>query len=178
MALSLNDSQRQIARRIVEVGRARSAPAKHQRAALAAAWVEDRFRHRLVALDHDSIGVFQQRPSVGEWGTKAQISNLDFAINSFYKAALKYDRDNISPGELAARVQRPRADLRYKYGAIMPETDKLLEQLTGAGAGDVYTLPAISGGVTPPVSQNVIAIVLGSATLAALFIVTSGRSKR
>ena len=35
--------------------------------------------------DHDSLGLFQQRPSAG-WGTPSQLTNPDYAAKAFYKA--------------------------------------------------------------------------------------------
>jgi hypothetical protein len=35
--------------------------------------------------DHDSLGLFQQRPSVG-WGTPEQLTDPDYAAEQFYRA--------------------------------------------------------------------------------------------
>lgn len=72
----------------------------------------------------DSAGVFQQRPSQG-WGTLAQVTDVRHAARSFYlgagtnRGAVSYDRAGFagSAGQLAARVQRPRRDLEWKYDA-------------------------------------------------------------
>src|SRR5262245_43160421 len=41
------------------------------------------------AVDHDSLGIFQQRPSTG-WGTPKQIENPTYAAHAFYAVLLQY----------------------------------------------------------------------------------------
>jgi hypothetical protein len=57
--------------------------------ALATAYQESGIRN----LDHgdrDSLGLFQQRPSMG-WGTEEQLQNPYFATNAFYDALIKVE---------------------------------------------------------------------------------------
>lgn len=41
------------------------------------------------ATDHDSLGLFQQRPSMG-WGTPAQLTDPTYATNAFLAALMTY----------------------------------------------------------------------------------------
>ncbi len=56
--------------------------------------------------DHDSLGLFQQRPSAG-WGTRAQISDPEYAAKKFFEKAIPNDKKD--PGKektlLAQSVQ-------------------------------------------------------------------------
>ena len=73
----------------------------------------------------DSHGVFQQQWSVGEWGTLAQTLDPVHATRMFLVTARRMDEGQ-SAGELAADVQRPREDLRYKYGAVAGQAQALI----------------------------------------------------
>jgi hypothetical protein len=75
----------------------------------------------------NSHGVFQQQWSVGEWGTLAQTLDPVHATRMFLTTARRMDRGQ-SAGELAADVQRPREDLRYKYGAVQGQAMALIAE--------------------------------------------------
>ena len=68
--------------------------------------------HNLRWGDEDSLGVFQQRPSVREWGTAAQILDVDHAIMAFFRAARRYDRGQPA-AQLAQDTQRSAFPDRY-----------------------------------------------------------------
>jgi Cell wall-associated hydrolases (invasion-associated proteins) len=93
------------ARTIVDVGRAMGVPARGRTVALATALQESTLRN----LDHgdrDSLGLFQQRPSMG-WGTPAQVRDPEYAARKFYEALLRVDGWEALPVTVAAqRVQR------------------------------------------------------------------------
>ncbi|MDI3403762.1 hypothetical protein [Streptomyces cavernicola] len=68
-------------------------------------------------LDHgegDSLGVFQQRPSMG-WGTPEQVTNVAYAARQFFTRALTVDEENpsLTPGQLAQAVQVSAYPERY-----------------------------------------------------------------
>lgn len=75
---------------IVTVGARRDIPIRGQVIAVAAAMQESNLRN-LGFLgdrnDHDSLGLFQQRPSQG-WGTPEQIMNPEYAAGKFYDKLL------------------------------------------------------------------------------------------
>lgn len=58
-----------------------------------------------VARDHDSVGVFQQRPSTG-WGTVEQCMDVEYSTGSFYRSLQKVNGWEDLPVTVAAqRVQ-------------------------------------------------------------------------
>jgi Putative Flp pilus-assembly TadE/G-like len=95
-------------------------------AAFEAAIVESGI-HNLDYGHADSHGVFQQQWSVGEWGTKEQTMDPVHATHMFLTTARAMDEGQ-SAGELAADVQRPREDLRGKYGAVEGQARALIEE--------------------------------------------------
>ncbi len=76
-----------------------------------AGWVESHMNN-LDCGDADSLGVFQQRPSMG-WGTPEQIMDVSYAARRFFEVAVEVDRPDLSPGLLADAVQRSCCPLRY-----------------------------------------------------------------
>ena len=96
-------------------------------AAFEAAIVESGI-HNLNYGDADSHGVFQQQWSVGGWGTKAQTMDPVHATNAFLRVAAQMDRAGLPAGELAARVQRPREDLRGRYAAVEGQAAALIRE--------------------------------------------------
>lgn len=76
---------------IVTVGAAKNVPARGMVIAVATALQESGLRnlgHQGPANDHDSLGLFQQRPSQG-WGTPAQIMDPVYAAGRFYDKLLR-----------------------------------------------------------------------------------------
>ncbi len=60
-----------------------------QAIAVATALKESRLLNYTHAVDHDSLGLFQQRPSTG-WGTPAQVTNPTYAAHAFYSVLVHY----------------------------------------------------------------------------------------
>jgi hypothetical protein len=131
--MKLSSAQLEIARKIVTVGQRLNVSAKLVRAALSTGWVESRLTNITRAVDHDSLGVFQQRPSVGEWGTAQQILDVEHAAERFYRTALRMDRPNLTAGQLAAKVQRPAKQYAGRYEEQLPTADTLLARLESTG---------------------------------------------
>lgn len=66
---------------------------------------ESSLHNSTVATDHDSLGLFQQRPSQG-WGTASQVTNPYYASNKFYEKESKVpNRLNLPMGQVAQTVQ-------------------------------------------------------------------------
>ncbi|POX36531.1 hypothetical protein C3486_33145 [Streptomyces sp. Ru73] len=87
------------------VGQELDASEKAVLAAFEAALVESGMEN----LDHghlDSVGVFQQRPSMG-WGTAEECMNVNHAARRFFERAVAEDADDpdLTPGQLAQQVQ-------------------------------------------------------------------------
>ena len=100
-----------IARVICRVLDRYNASPKVRLAAFEAAIVESGV-HNLNYGDRDSLGVFQQRPSVLAWGTAAQILNPEHAAMMFITNAIRLNGSQ-SAGQLAQDVQRSAFPERY-----------------------------------------------------------------
>ncbi|WP_317620049.1 hypothetical protein [Streptomyces sp. CBMA156] len=72
---------------IAAVARSRALPDRATTISLATAMQESKLRN-LAGGDRDSIGLFQQRPSMG-WGTPAQIADPVYATNKFLDGLVK-----------------------------------------------------------------------------------------
>jgi LysM repeat protein len=81
-ATPITDEMAANARVIIQVGRRLGVPDRGIVVALAAAAQESGMRN-IDYGDRDSIGIFQQRPSMG-WGSTAQLLNVDHAARLFY----------------------------------------------------------------------------------------------
>lgn len=109
---AIRASQREIARRIFEVGKRRGVSDKLMLAAFETAWVESKFTNVAPGQgDRDSVGVFQQRPSMG-WGSPSRLLDVEYAAARFFTAAASADRGQPA-GALADDVQRSCCPWRY-----------------------------------------------------------------
>lgn len=100
----LNERQMEIAVTVVEVGREMGISEQGQAVALITAMQESKMQnyashvlpesleypYDAIGSDFDSVGVFQQRPSMG-WGSVKEIMNVEYATETFYKALLNVD---------------------------------------------------------------------------------------
>jgi N-acetylmuramoyl-L-alanine amidase len=81
-----HDWQRDHARTVIRVGRDLGVPDYGIVIALATAMQESSFRNIRTSLDHDSLGLFQQRPHW--WGTPEQLTDPVYATTAFFKGAV------------------------------------------------------------------------------------------
>ncbi len=72
--------------------------------AVATALQESKLENLHVAVDHDSLGLFQQRPSTG-WGTPSELTDPVYAAKAFLKS-LPSNYENMSLHTAAQDVQR------------------------------------------------------------------------
>ncbi len=109
------------ARTVIGVGKGAELSEEAQVIALMTAMQESKFVNYTSAVDHDSLGVFQQRPSMG-WGTPAQITHVPTASKSFYglpspsanPGLLQIDGwASMEPGDACQAVQRSAYPDRY-----------------------------------------------------------------
>lgn len=101
----LSDEQRHNATQIITVGQAMGVPRRGQVVALATAMQESTLRNINYG-DRDSLGLFQQRPSMG-WGTPAQVTNPTYSSRTFYRRLLAVPGWERRPVTVAAQtVQR------------------------------------------------------------------------
>lgn len=109
---SLEPEQLRIAGRIIEIGKQRGLPPRAWQIAIQAGKTESNLRN-VSHGDRDSLGVFQMRPSMG-WGTPAQVTNVDYAINKFYDVLLDVEGwKDMRPGAAAQAVERSAFPARY-----------------------------------------------------------------
>jgi endonuclease/exonuclease/phosphatase family metal-dependent hydrolase len=81
--------------------------------------------------DRDSGGTFQMRPSAG-WGTRAQVTNVTYATNKFLSVMLTVSDWQTKPyGDVAADVERPAQQYRYRYATHESEAESIYRQLSG-----------------------------------------------
>jgi murein DD-endopeptidase MepM/ murein hydrolase activator NlpD len=110
---------------IVQVGADLQVPTRARVIAVAVAMQESSLRnlaHLGQRNDHDSVGLFQQRPSQG-WGTPTQLQDPQYAATAFYRALLAVDGwAQMSLAEAGQAVQRsahPGAYTRWTSDAAM-----------------------------------------------------------
>lgn len=101
----------EVTRTVHQVGLSMRVSDKVMLAGFEAGWVESHMNN-LSCGDRDSLGVFQQRPSMG-WGTPEQIMDVSYAAGRFFERAAKVDRPELTAGLLADAVQRSCCPDRY-----------------------------------------------------------------
>jgi hypothetical protein len=104
-----DSTQRENATTIVQVGVALGVPERGLIVALATAMQESKLQnlgHLGAKNDHDSVGLFQQRPSMG-WGSVAQVTDPVYAATAFYLALQSVNGwESMAVTVAAQRVQR------------------------------------------------------------------------
>jgi hypothetical protein len=114
----LSQAQMNNAAIIVEVARSMSLPRRAMIIGVATAMQESNlhnnaseavpeslnYPHEGTSVDHDSIGVFQQRPSSG-WGTVANLMRPAYQAEKFFAKLIKLDWENMSLTAAAQAVQ-------------------------------------------------------------------------
>lgn len=111
--------RQKIAALIIQIGKERKLSPKTIAIAVATSIQESGLRnlpHQGVRNDHDSLNMYQQRPSQG-WGTPAQLLDPVYAINKFYDALTRVaNRDEPSRKmvDVAIQVQGPNPFYYYR----------------------------------------------------------------
>jgi hypothetical protein len=94
------------ARAIVRHVIGRGLPQRAAVIAVTTAITESTLHNYTVAVDHDSLGLFQQRPSMG-WGEPAQLVDPGFATNAFLNKMLRaYPANGWMTGDIGQISQR------------------------------------------------------------------------
>lgn len=100
--------------------------------------VESNFNN-LECGDKDSLGVFQQRPSMKVWGTREEILNVAHATNAFIDAAVKCNNahPNYSAGQVAQCAQVSEFPDRYDQleGRAREQLNAAVKRVGGGGNG-------------------------------------------
>jgi cell wall-associated NlpC family hydrolase len=124
---SLDPEQIGNARTIIDTVATRRLPPRAAVIAVATALQESSLRNSTVMLDHDSIGLFQQRISIY---TAAVAADPVRATDAFLDRLLDLpDWERLPLADAAARVQKPRADLRGAYARWQRAAERLVAQL-------------------------------------------------
>ncbi|WP_327025158.1 M23 family metallopeptidase [Micromonospora sp. NBC_01739] len=99
--------------------------------------------------DHDSLGLFQQRPSQG-WGTPEQIMNPAYAAATFYEALLRVPGwERLSLTDAAQKVQR--SAYPDAYAKHEPRATEIVAVYTGGTLPFCDGAPISASGWTRPV---------------------------
>ncbi|GAA1884063.1 M23 family metallopeptidase [Asanoa iriomotensis] len=140
---------------IVGVGARRGIPPRGQVIAVATAMQESNL-HNLGNLgednDHDSLGLFQQRPSQG-WGTPTQIMNPEYAAGKFYDKLLTIAGwQTMTLTEAAQAVQR--SGYPDAYAKHEPDATAIVAAVSGlapggAPAGAAEDCASVAGWMKP-----------------------------
>lgn len=103
----ISPQQRDNIRKVLEVGKEMGASRKVLESAVATVIQESNAELGHDNVDHDSVGIFQQRPSMG-WGTVEQCKDPKYAARKYFEKAIESDRKNggQSITQLAQSVQR------------------------------------------------------------------------
>lgn len=149
--VSISADQAAIANTIANVGYSMGATQRDVTVAYMAAMAESSMRNLTNAVDHDSLGVFQQRPSQG-WGSPAQVTDPAYASRKFFEALFAVPaRDSLSLQLEAQRVQRSAFSDGSNYGKWAALAQALVGQNPSAPGGapasgsDSGALGGISG---------------------------------
>ncbi|MGY0233905.1 hypothetical protein [Longispora urticae] len=137
--VTLDADQLSNAATIAAVGIRRKLPERAVVIALATAWQESKIRN-LSGGDRDSIGLFQQRPSMG-WGTPEQIADQRYATGKFYDKLVKVPGwQDMRVTDAAQAVQISAHPELYEQWA---EKSEILTRALGGSAGQAVacTLP-------------------------------------
>lgn len=147
-----------VIRTVYEVGQAKNVSAKVMLAMFEAGWVESHMNN-LNCGHARSLGVFQIQSPMH--GTAAQVRDVVWSTNWFIRTALPLERSSATAGDLAANVERPRADLRWRYGAAESIAKQLMDQARSP-YGAIGRRHAALGGSTGTVGRPVRAEEAGS----------------
>ncbi len=131
----LNAEQLRNASVIVGVGRQMNVPARGWVIAVATAMQESTLHNYDVAVDHDSLGLFQQRPSSG-WGTRAQILDPRYSSSKFYEKLMRvpgWQRMRLTDAAQAVQISA----YPDRYQRWEPFATILVNRLTNGAANGV-----------------------------------------
>jgi murein DD-endopeptidase MepM/ murein hydrolase activator NlpD len=153
-ATDLDDEQVSNAQTIIAVGKSLGVPARGWVIAIATALQESGLRN-LDYGDRDSVGLMQQRPSMG-WGTPTQVQDPAYAARAFFGGPTSPASNSgllSVPGwqrmplwQAAQTVQR--SEFPMAYADHEPLATQIVHRLTGATAG---CAPLAEGPWRPPV---------------------------
>jgi hypothetical protein len=143
-ASKLDDEQLRTVQQIIAIGKERDLSPRAWQIAIQAGMTESGLRN-LNYGDRDSLGIFQMRPSMG-WGTPAQVTDPEYAINKFYNVLQGVPNwESMRPGDAAQAVERSAFPDRYHRWEAMAvylvENLGKVSDASGCGRGTGNLLP-------------------------------------
>jgi murein DD-endopeptidase MepM/ murein hydrolase activator NlpD len=120
---------------IVHVGQSMNVPPRGWVVAVATAMQESTLHNSSAMRDHDSVGLFQQRPSKG-WGTVAQIMDPQYSSRKFYERLVKVPGWLGLPLTKAAQIVQ-RSAFPGAYAKHEVKAAALVDQVAGAPVTNV-----------------------------------------
>jgi peptidoglycan DL-endopeptidase CwlO len=148
----LSDVQRQTAATIIGVAKGMAVPPRGWVVALATAMQESQMGTvgMDVAVDHDSLGVFQQRPSQG-WGSPEQVRDPVYATRTFLQRLLAVPGWDAMPVTQAAQIVQ-RSAFPNAYAKWETLANSLVTDLAGVTGAIQECRPAADSGPGPAAS--------------------------
>lgn len=145
----LDPLQRQTAATIIGVAKGMAVPPRGWVVALATAMQESQMGTVGidVAVDHDSLGVFQQRPSQG-WGSPAQVRDPVYATRTFLERLLTVPGWETIPVTRAAQIVQ-RSAFPNAYAKWESLANSLVTDLAGVTGAIQECVPATEAGPGP-----------------------------
>ena len=152
---NFNQDQLNNAAAIIAAGNAAGVGAQGQKIALMTALQESTLRnlanpgvagsmdlaHEGTGSDHDSVGLFQQRPSMG-WGTVEEIMTPSKSASVFYDRLKGVPGwESMAPGRAAQSVQRSATPTAYDKWE--PTAETLMASLAGVECGPIGSVAEI-----------------------------------
>ena len=122
--------------------------------AVATAIQESDLTNMLAQVDHDSAGLYQQRPSVGAWGTYAQVTDPQHAINAFLTPYLGYRAKGYNWLDASNRTQNEDSRFFNEPAKWYGEGKNFWNVFHGSGGG-TSSMDLGSGGGTTTTSFTV-----------------------
>jgi hypothetical protein len=143
-SVTVDNDQAGNAATIAAVGQARGLPVRAVIVALATARQESKLSN-LSYGDRDSLGLFQQRPSMG-WGTAEQVNDPVYASGKFYSVLTKVtDWQNLGVGVAAQKVQRSADPSGDSYARWESMATLLADALSGQAGTSLTCTPDDAG---------------------------------
>lgn len=124
-------------------------PAYGEEIAIATAIQESRLQNLTTAVDHDSLGLFQQRPSAG-WGTPAELTDPIYASTKFYQALEQVANWQSLPLTVAAQDVQDSA-----YPSAYAPWQSVSAMLVATFAGTAGACPTSSGASAMPAGYTI-----------------------
>jgi hypothetical protein len=128
--IDLDSAQLGNAKQIVNVVKQRKLPAYAAVISVATVMQESKLENLGVAVDFDSLGLFQQRPSCG-WGTPDQLVDPRYATNAFLDAMTKSVPDWQHTALWQAAQTTQQSAFPTRYAQWQDEAARVVQQIIG-----------------------------------------------